>query len=55
VNLSASTEEGKVRFDFNNHFEIKTLVEFKERISQMSIAFLLKDAETMLSAVYLKK
>jgi hypothetical protein len=54
VNLSISLDRTKVRFDFNNNFEIKSLTEFKERISKTTIVEMLREAETMVSTVYLK-
>ena len=54
MNLSVSIDGGSVRFDFNNHFEVKSMLDFKERISQTSIVSMLKEAEALLATVYLK-
>jgi len=55
INLSASVDGDNVSFEFNNHFEIKTLVDFKELISRTSIVTMLRDAESVLNGVYIKK
>lgn len=55
ITINATIEGEKVQFDFNNNFEIKTLVNFKELISQMGIVAMLHDAESVLNGVYLKK
>ena len=55
LNLSASIEGDVVKFDFNNHFELSSLVDFKEKLSQTTIVSMLKDAETVLKNIYIKQ
>lgn len=54
VNFTISIKDSKVKFDLNYHFDVKNLVEFKERISNNSIVSLLNDSENLVKSIYLK-
>jgi len=52
VNFSISTEDEKLTFNFNFHFNISNLVEFKEKISLNPIVELRKVASDLLANIY---
>lgn len=54
LNFTISINDSKVMFDLNYHFEVKNLIEFKEVISNNSIASLLKISENLVKSIYLK-
>lgn len=54
INLSISLKNDKLTFDFNFHFKILNLVEFKEKLSSNQIIDLKKVASNLLADVYSK-
>lgn len=52
INISLSTDINRVQFDFNFHFDISDLTEFKEQISSNSILELKKIALNFMKEVY---
>ena len=52
INLSVKTDNSKVSFDFNFHFEISNLTEFKEEIASNRILELKKIVLNIMNEVY---
>lgn len=52
INLSIIIEKEQVKLDFNFHFDIKNLVDFKEILSNNSILELKENAASILTSIY---
>ena len=52
INLSISTDNSKIKFDFNYHFDISNLTEFKEQINSNRILDLKELALNIIKDVY---
>ena len=52
INISLSTENNRMLFDFNFHFDISNLTEFKEQINKNSILKLKKIALNFMKEIY---
>ena len=52
LNFTISLEKEKVAFDFNFHFEIRDLVEFKAGMSETSILELKQEAVQFMNEIY---
>lgn len=52
LNFTVRTNEGKIMFDFNFHFDITDLVEFKSLVSDNSVLELKNSAIEMMNVLY---
>lgn len=52
INLNIIQEKNTVKFDFNYHFDIKNLIEFKEKLNDNRILELKNDAISIIDEVY---